>query len=66
MPCMGFELPIPASERAQTVQALDRSATVTGHTNIHTRRNYKDKRGNWHHSDNNKSSTSAVTPTIMR
>jgi hypothetical protein len=27
---MGFEPPIPASERAKTVHALDRSATVTG------------------------------------
>jgi hypothetical protein len=30
MPCVGFELTIPASERANTVYALDRSATVTG------------------------------------
>jgi hypothetical protein len=30
MPCVGFELTIPASERAKTVHALDRSATVTG------------------------------------
>jgi hypothetical protein len=30
MPCVGFELPIPASERAKIVHALDRSATVTG------------------------------------
>jgi hypothetical protein len=29
MPCVGFEPPIPASERAKTVHALDRSATVT-------------------------------------
>jgi hypothetical protein len=27
---MGFELTIPASERAKTVHALDRAATVTG------------------------------------
>jgi hypothetical protein len=27
---MGFETTIPASERAKTVHALDRSATVTG------------------------------------
>jgi hypothetical protein len=27
---VGFELTIPASERAKTVHALDRSATVTG------------------------------------
>jgi hypothetical protein len=27
---MGFEPTIPPSERAKTVQALDRSATVTG------------------------------------
>jgi hypothetical protein len=30
MPCVGFEPTIPASERAKTVHALDRSATVTG------------------------------------
>jgi hypothetical protein len=30
MPCVGFELTILASERAKTVHALDRSATVTG------------------------------------
>jgi hypothetical protein len=30
MPCVGFEPTIPASERARTVHALDRSATVTG------------------------------------
>jgi hypothetical protein len=29
MPKVGFELTIPASERAKTVHALDRSATVT-------------------------------------
>jgi hypothetical protein len=29
MPCVGFEPTIPASERAKTVHALDRSATVT-------------------------------------
>jgi hypothetical protein len=30
MPCVGFERTITASERAKTVHALDRSATVTG------------------------------------
>jgi hypothetical protein len=30
MPCVGFEPTIPASERAKTVDALDRSATGTG------------------------------------
>jgi hypothetical protein len=30
MPWVGLELTIPASERAKTVHALDRSATVTG------------------------------------
>jgi hypothetical protein len=30
MPWVGFETTIPASERAKTVHALDRSATVTG------------------------------------
>jgi hypothetical protein len=30
MPSVGFESTIPASERAVTVHALDRSATVTG------------------------------------
>jgi hypothetical protein len=30
MPWVEFEATIPASERAKTVHALDRSATVTG------------------------------------
>jgi hypothetical protein len=30
MPWVGFEPTVPASERAKTVHALDRSATVTG------------------------------------
>jgi hypothetical protein len=30
MPCVRYEPMIPASERAKTVYALDRSATVTG------------------------------------
>jgi hypothetical protein len=30
MPCVGFKPTIPASERAKTVHALDRSTTVTG------------------------------------
>jgi hypothetical protein len=30
MPFVGFEPTIPASERAKTVLALDRAATVTG------------------------------------
>jgi hypothetical protein len=30
MPSVGFEPMIPASERAKTVHALDRAATVTG------------------------------------
>jgi hypothetical protein len=30
MPWVGLEPTIPASERAKTVHALDRSATVTG------------------------------------
>jgi hypothetical protein len=30
MPCLGFEPTIPASDRAKTVHALDRLATVTG------------------------------------
>jgi hypothetical protein len=34
MPCVGFEPMIPASERAKTVLALDRSATVTGQTDM--------------------------------
>jgi hypothetical protein len=34
MPCVGFEPTIPAFERAKTVYALDRVATVIG-------RNYK-------------------------
>jgi hypothetical protein len=32
MPWVEFEPTVPASERAKTVHALDRSATVTGHT----------------------------------
>jgi hypothetical protein len=35
MPCVGFELTIPASERTKTVHALDRSATVTGSLEIY-------------------------------
>jgi hypothetical protein len=31
MPWVGFEPTTPASERAKTVHALDRAATVTGH-----------------------------------
>jgi hypothetical protein len=31
MPWVGFEPTIPASKRAKTVHALDRSVTVTGH-----------------------------------
>jgi hypothetical protein len=34
MPCVGFETTNPASERAKTVLAVDRSATVTGDSNI--------------------------------
>jgi hypothetical protein len=30
MPWVGFKPTVPASERAKTVHALDRSATVTG------------------------------------
>jgi hypothetical protein len=33
MPYVGFETTIPGSERAKTVHALDRSATVTGTMN---------------------------------
>jgi hypothetical protein len=33
MPCVGFEPMTPASERAETVHALGRSATVTGFHN---------------------------------
>jgi hypothetical protein len=39
MPWMGLEPTIPGSERAKTVHALDRSATVTG-TPVSTLRNY--------------------------
>jgi hypothetical protein len=31
MSCVGYEPTIPASKRAKTVHALDRSATVTGY-----------------------------------
>jgi hypothetical protein len=34
MPWVVFEPTIPASERAETVHALDRSATVTGISSI--------------------------------
>jgi hypothetical protein len=34
MPWVGFERTILADERATTVHALDRSATVTGHNGI--------------------------------
>jgi hypothetical protein len=33
MPWVGFEPPIPALERAKTVHALDRAATVIGKSN---------------------------------
>jgi shikimate 5-dehydrogenase len=33
MLCVGFEITIPVSERAKTVHALDRLATVTGSCN---------------------------------
>jgi hypothetical protein len=33
MPWVGFEPTVPASERAKTVHALERSATVTGTLN---------------------------------
>jgi hypothetical protein len=35
MPCVGFEPTITASERAKTVHALDRAATVTGSNLVH-------------------------------
>jgi hypothetical protein len=34
MPYVGFEPTFPASERAKTVYALDRAATVTGFVNM--------------------------------
>jgi hypothetical protein len=34
MPLVGFEPMIRASERAKTVHALDRSATVTGYISL--------------------------------
>jgi hypothetical protein len=34
MPYVGFEPMIPASERAKTIHALDRSASVTGYERI--------------------------------
>jgi hypothetical protein len=36
---MGLEPTIPASERAKTVYALDRAATVTGSVNLVTEPN---------------------------
>jgi hypothetical protein len=41
MPSVGFEPTIPASERAKTVHALDRSATVTGFNSLTGERNEK-------------------------
>jgi hypothetical protein len=38
---MGFEPTIPASERAKTVHALDRAATVTSEGLRNTRRNLR-------------------------
>jgi hypothetical protein len=35
MPYVGFEPTIPASERAKTVHALNRSSTVTGLINVY-------------------------------
>jgi hypothetical protein len=35
MPCVGLEITIRACERAKTVHALDRSATVTGSINLY-------------------------------
>jgi hypothetical protein len=40
MPWEEFEHMIPASEQAKTVHALDRAATVTGHTLELVRDNY--------------------------
>jgi hypothetical protein len=39
LPSVGFEPTIPASERARTVHALDRSATVTGNNNNNNNNN---------------------------
>jgi hypothetical protein len=39
IPCVGFELMIPSFERAKTVHALHRSATVTGRYVYSTRNN---------------------------
>jgi hypothetical protein len=41
MPLVEFEPTIPASERAKTVHALDRSATVTGMPTVYTSRTQK-------------------------
>jgi hypothetical protein len=38
VPCVGFEPMIPATERAKTLRALERSATVTGDLNISQKR----------------------------
>jgi hypothetical protein len=42
MPQMRFEPTIPLFERAKTVHALDRAATVTGNTNPTTNRNNRE------------------------
>jgi hypothetical protein len=43
MPWVGFEPTIPVFERAKTVHALDRAATVIGRGNIYTRQKWKTK-----------------------
>jgi hypothetical protein len=41
MPWVGFEPTIPGSERAKTVHALERSATVTGREAVTVTYNYE-------------------------
>jgi hypothetical protein len=71
MPWVGFELTIPASERAKTLHGLDRSATVTGELNIYIQIFPKKKTSNSELKPDNTtrllfSSTSAVTARTSR
>jgi hypothetical protein len=54
MPCLGFELTIPASERAKIVHALDLSATVTGTTTTTTTTTTNNNINNNNNNNNNK------------
>jgi hypothetical protein len=40
MPCVGFDPTIPASERAKTLHALDRLATVAGRKKLQSAKKF--------------------------